>query len=89
MFAIANWCSVVAQGTIQSWVLLGFPSLAIRPMANVGGVSEFLRWSHAEAFSKSVRDFPALGLETSLCAALVQHHAVAGQQPCTWGVLMK
>ena len=58
MFAIANWCSVVAQGTIQSWVLLGFPSLAIRPMANVGGVSEFLRWSHAEAFSKSVREFP-------------------------------
>ena len=61
MFAIANWCSVVAQGTIQSWVLLGFPSLAIRPMANVGGVSEFLRWSHAEAFSKSVREFLPLG----------------------------
>ena len=72
MFTIANWCSVVAQGTIQSWVLLGFPSLAIRPMANVGGVSEFLRWSHAEAFSKSVREYSALGLEMSHTVPLVR-----------------
>ena len=65
----------------------------LRPMGRcqtpVNG-RKFLRWGHAEALSESRGEFPpALRLETSLCAALVQHHAVAGQQPCTWGVLMK
>ena len=88
MFARANWCLAVVQGAIRSRVPLGFPSLAIRPMANVGGVPEFLRWSHAGAFRKC-RGVPCLWAGTEPTAALVQHHAVAGQQPCTWGVLMK
>ena len=31
--------------------------------------------------------FSAAGPEPSRTAPLVQHHAVAHQQPCTWGVL--
>ena len=38
MFAMVNWCLAVVQGTIWSWVPSGFPSPAIRPMANGGGV---------------------------------------------------
>ncbi len=78
MFTMVNWCSAVVQGTIQSCVTLGFPSPPISPMANSGEWPKFLRWSHGESLSKSAR-IPALRLETSLCAALAQHHAVAGQ----------
>ena len=55
MFTIANWCSVVAQGTIQSWVLLGFPYLAIRPMANAGEGPKFFHWGHAGPLTGSLR----------------------------------
>ena len=48
-----------------------------------------LRLSHADALSESRGDFHALRLETSLQRTLAQHHAVAGQQPCTWGVLIR
>ena len=86
MFAMANWCLAVVQGAIWSWVPVGFPSLAIRPMANGGGCPKSLRWG-ARRGAQRVHRFPALRLETSLTAPLVQHHAVAGRQPCTWGVL--
>ena len=39
----------------------------------------FLRWGHAEALAESVRDFLPWSWKTSLCAALAQHHAVAGR----------
>ena len=40
----ATRCLAVVQGTIRSWVPLGFPSPAIGPMANAGEVPKFLRW---------------------------------------------
>ena len=66
MFAMANWCLAVVQGTIQSWVPLGFPSLAIRQMANAGECPKSLRWGHGEPLIESSLAFSALGLETSL-----------------------
>ena len=61
MFAIANWRSAVAQGTIQSWVLLGFPYLAIRPMANAGEGPKFFHWGHAGPLTDSLRVFVPWG----------------------------
>ena len=71
MFSMPNWCLALVQGTIWSWVPVGFPSLAIRPMTNGGGCLKFLRRGHAEVFSESVRGF-ASGLETSHTAPLVR-----------------
>ena len=56
MFAIANWCLAMVQGTVRSWVPLGFPSLATRPMATAVACPGFLRWGHAEALGESLRD---------------------------------
>ena len=55
MFATANWCLAVVQGTVRSWLPLGLSSPAIRPMANAGTCLKFLRWSHGEPLGKSVR----------------------------------
>ena len=45
----ATRCLAVAKGIIWSWVPVGLPSLAIRPMANAGGVPKFLRWGARSA----------------------------------------
>ena len=54
MFAIANWCSVVAQGTIQSWVLLGFHIRSMCRWQTPVKVPKFLRWGHAEPLWESL-----------------------------------
>ena len=66
MFATANWCLAVVQGTVRSWLPLGLSSPAIRPMANAGGVPESLRWGHGGPLSESLVAFSALGMEPSL-----------------------
>ena len=43
----ATRCLAVVQGTIRSWVPLGFPSPAIRPVPNAGECPKFLHWGHA------------------------------------------
>ena len=53
MFAMVNWCLAVVQGTIWSWVPSGFPSPAIRPMANGGGCPRYLRWNHGGPLGES------------------------------------
>ena len=78
MLAIANWCLAVVQGTIRSWVPLGFPSPAIRPVRNAGECPKFLHWGHAEALSEP-RGFLTLGLEKGGTAPLLQHHAVVAR----------
>ena len=54
MFAMVNWCLVVVQGTIWSWVPSGFLSPAIRPMANGGGCPRSLRWGHGGPLGESL-----------------------------------
>ena len=66
MFATANWCLAVVQGTVRSWLPLGLSSPAIRPMANAGACPKFLRWGHAGPLIESSLAFCALWLETSL-----------------------
>ena len=66
MFATANWCLAVVQGTVRSWLPLGLSSPAIRPMANAGACPKFLRWGHARPLIESSLAFCALWLETSL-----------------------
>ena len=74
MLAIANWCLAVVQGTIRSWVPLGFPSLAIRPVPNAGECPKFLHWGHAEALSEP-RGFSYLGAEKG-------RHSASGAASC-------
>ena len=53
----ATRCLAVVQGTIRSWVPVGFPSPAIRPMRDAGEVPKFLGWDYAEALSESVKEY--------------------------------
>ena len=77
MFAMVNWCLAVVQGTIWSWVPLGFPSPAIGPMANAGVWPKFLRWSHGEPLTESVRENPpCLGAGN-------EPHSALGVEPWT------
>ena len=76
MFATANWCLAVVQGTVWSWLPSGFPSPAIRPMANGGGCPRSLRWGHGGPLGESRVVF-CLGAGTEP-TALVGRHRVSG-----------
>ena len=71
MFATANCCLAVVQGTVRSWLPLGLSSPAIRPMANAGPCLKFLRWGHGGPLSESSLAFCAFGLEPSLQRGVV------------------
>ena len=64
MFATANWCLAVVQGTVWSWLPLGLSSPAIRPMANAGACPRSLRWGHGGLLSESLVAFFCLGAGT-------------------------
>ena len=53
MFATANWCLAVVQGTVRSWLPLGLSSPAIRSMANAGACPRSLRWGHGGPLGES------------------------------------
>ena len=79
MFATANWCLAVVQGTVRSWLPLGLSSPAIRPMANAGACPRSLRWGHGGPLSEYLVAFSALGAGTEPTVALAQHNSVAGR----------
>ena len=59
----------------------------VGPVTNFRECHESLCWGHAGPLIESSLAILCLGAGTEPAAPLVQHRAVAGQQPCTWGVL--